>query len=317
MSFLQFHHCKPLAGIWGAQQPQQDSSKHNFSSYNLPPLIIPSSNEASSSPPASPASSQSFSSASSSSSASPVTLPSASLYTKRDIWGSFSIADSEPVFNYNLPTKSNEFHLTPLNEMYDRIPFDPLSTSSSTSEFSVFSPTNVIQNQYSPNHEYFEPLNPMNAYTDSLIESPIDSIPSTPISDSSFDSMVSSPITPVDSPIHSHHTNHIHNHIKHSDSINTSTPTTSTNNRKKSRKSDIKINKKKLSVNTELYKTELCATFVKSGGYCPYGDKCQFAHGSTELKSVDRPSNWRSKPCQNWLKTGTCAYNERCCFRHD
>lgn len=74
--------------------------------------------------------------------------------------------------------------------------------------------------------------------------------------------------------------------------------------------------KNKAAVNTELYKTELCSTFVKSGD-CPYGEKCQFAHGENELKSVDRPSNWRSKPCQNWLKKGRCSYNERCCFRHD
>ena len=73
----------------------------------------------------------------------------------------------------------------------------------------------------------------------------------------------------------------------------------------------------KLIVNTELYKTELCASFIKSGGNCPYGDKCQFAHGEHDLKVVDRPPKWRSKACQNWIKTGTCAYNERCCFRHD
>lgn len=72
----------------------------------------------------------------------------------------------------------------------------------------------------------------------------------------------------------------------------------------------------KLVVNTELYKTELCATFIRYGN-CPYGRKCQFAHGQQDLKVVDRPPKWRSKPCQNWIKNGTCAYNERCCFRHD
>lgn len=71
------------------------------------------------------------------------------------------------------------------------------------------------------------------------------------------------------------------------------------------------------STNTELYKTELCASFMSTGGNCPYGEKCQFAHGTQELKSVDRPPKWRSKPCQNWVKTGSCSYNERCCFRHD
>lgn len=71
------------------------------------------------------------------------------------------------------------------------------------------------------------------------------------------------------------------------------------------------------ATNTELYKTELCASYMNSGGNCPYGEKCQFAHGETELKIIDRPPKWRSKPCQNWLKTGSCSYNDRCCFRHD
>lgn len=71
------------------------------------------------------------------------------------------------------------------------------------------------------------------------------------------------------------------------------------------------------STNTELYKTELCASYMSTGGNCPYGEKCQFAHGPEELKTVDRPPKWRSKPCQNWVRTGTCSYNERCCFRHD
>jgi hypothetical protein len=68
-------------------------------------------------------------------------------------------------------------------------------------------------------------------------------------------------------------------------------------------------------VNTVLYKTELCSTFQKTGT-CPYGSKCQFAHGEPELKAVDRGSKWRSKPCANWSKTGSCRYGNRCCFKH-
>ncbi|KAA8902495.1 hypothetical protein TRICI_005856 [Trichomonascus ciferrii] len=75
--------------------------------------------------------------------------------------------------------------------------------------------------------------------------------------------------------------------------------------------------KKKTTTNTDLYKTELCASFMSSGGHCPYGEKCQFAHGEKELKVIDRPPKWRSKPCQNWVKNGSCSYNARCCFRHD
>lgn len=68
-------------------------------------------------------------------------------------------------------------------------------------------------------------------------------------------------------------------------------------------------------VNTQLYKTELCASFIKLG-LCPYGNKCQFAHGENELKSVDRPPKWRSKQCANWAKFGSCRYGNRCCFKH-
>lgn len=69
-------------------------------------------------------------------------------------------------------------------------------------------------------------------------------------------------------------------------------------------------------INTVLYKTELCSTFQRSGT-CPYGSKCQFAHGEHELKAVDRGSKWRSKPCANWSKTGSCRYGNRCCFKHE
>ncbi|WPK25274.1 hypothetical protein PUMCH_002585 [Australozyma saopauloensis] len=69
------------------------------------------------------------------------------------------------------------------------------------------------------------------------------------------------------------------------------------------------------SLNTQLYKTELCMSFMKTN-VCPYGNKCQFAHGEAELKRVERPSNWRSKPCANWTRYGSCRYGKRCCFKH-
>lgn len=37
----------------------------------------------------------------------------------------------------------------------------------------------------------------------------------------------------------------------------------------------------------QTYKTVLCKTFEKTGS-CPYGDKCQFAHGRGELR-ISRP----------------------------
>lgn len=69
------------------------------------------------------------------------------------------------------------------------------------------------------------------------------------------------------------------------------------------------------NINTQLYKTELCVSFMKMG-LCPYGNKCQFAHGEHDLKRVERPANWRSKPCANWAKYGSCRYGKRCCFKH-
>lgn len=72
---------------------------------------------------------------------------------------------------------------------------------------------------------------------------------------------------------------------------------------------------KTVNVNTQLYKTELCASYIKTG-ICPYGNKCQFAHGECELKSVERSPKWRSKPCANWSKFGSCRYGNRCCFKH-
>jgi len=41
----------------------------------------------------------------------------------------------------------------------------------------------------------------------------------------------------------------------------------------------------KKKVNTKLYKTNLCRTFSKTGA-CPYGSKCQFAHGEDELRPI-------------------------------
>lgn len=63
------------------------------------------------------------------------------------------------------------------------------------------------------------------------------------------------------------------------------------------------------------YKTVLCKHFGQSGT-CSYGDKCQFAHGFQELKSVGtinnetkpgntnkiapNPSNFKIVKCKNW-----------------
>jgi hypothetical protein len=43
----------------------------------------------------------------------------------------------------------------------------------------------------------------------------------------------------------------------------------------------------KKKVNTNMYKTNLCRTFSRTGS-CPYGPKCQFAHGEADLRPVPR-----------------------------
>ena len=84
------------------------------------------------------------------------------------------------------------------------------------------------------------------------------------------------------------------------------------------------------------YKTTLCKKF-SSGQSCPYGDKCQFAHGTQELrlfsgnnlaqnmmgingsannKSQNNYLNYKIVKCKNWEKDRTCKYGAHCTFAH-
>ena len=64
------------------------------------------------------------------------------------------------------------------------------------------------------------------------------------------------------------------------------------------------------------FKTELCSTFSETG-FCPYGNKCRFAHGKDELfeRSVNHP-NYRRSDCNAFHSNGYCNYGIRCHFRH-
>lgn len=62
------------------------------------------------------------------------------------------------------------------------------------------------------------------------------------------------------------------------------------------------------------YKTELCQNFMQFGS-CPYGSRCQFAHGYVELKPRARDKQYKTKPCKNFA-LGHCPYGNRCRFIH-
>jgi len=64
-----------------------------------------------------------------------------------------------------------------------------------------------------------------------------------------------------------------------------------------------------------LYKTELCRSFVETG-MCRYGSKCQFAHGQNELRPVLRHPKYKTDFCKTFHTIGTCPYGTRCRFIH-
>nr|ALK28646.1 zinc finger protein 36 C3H type-like 3 [Meriones unguiculatus] len=68
--------------------------------------------------------------------------------------------------------------------------------------------------------------------------------------------------------------------------------------------------------NSDRYKTELCRPFEESG-ICRYGHKCQFAHGSSELRTLSRHPKYKTEPCRTFHSVGLCPYGTRCHFIHN
>lgn len=62
-------------------------------------------------------------------------------------------------------------------------------------------------------------------------------------------------------------------------------------------------------------KSSLCKNFSEKGA-CPYGHKCQFAHGIEELKCNVDENSYKTKPCNSFWKKGHCPYGFRCNFSH-
>jgi len=69
-------------------------------------------------------------------------------------------------------------------------------------------------------------------------------------------------------------------------------------------------------VNTSRYKTELCRPFSEHGT-CKYGEKCQFAHGQPELRTVQRHPKYKTDLCRTYHSVGFCPYGPRCHFVHN
>lgn len=70
------------------------------------------------------------------------------------------------------------------------------------------------------------------------------------------------------------------------------------------------------TVNTSRYKTELCRPYEEFG-VCKYGDKCQFAHGMNELRSLARHPKYKTELCRTFHTSGFCPYGPRCHFVHN
>ncbi|CAH1159839.1 unnamed protein product [Phaedon cochleariae] len=70
------------------------------------------------------------------------------------------------------------------------------------------------------------------------------------------------------------------------------------------------------AANTSRYKTELCRPFEEFG-VCKYGDKCQFAHGYNELRSLARHPKYKTELCRTYHTVGFCPYGPRCHFVHN
>jgi len=64
-----------------------------------------------------------------------------------------------------------------------------------------------------------------------------------------------------------------------------------------------------------LYKTEFCRSWMENRT-CKYGDKCQFAHGLSELRRVNRHPKYKTEICKAFHESGSCPFGTRCRFVH-
>merc|ERR1719373_1470343 len=69
------------------------------------------------------------------------------------------------------------------------------------------------------------------------------------------------------------------------------------------------------SLLSDKFKTEMCVKFQQLGA-CPYGTRCNFAHGEDELRSLSRHPLYKTRPCIPFIQTKKCPYGRRCNFIH-
>ena len=86
------------------------------------------------------------------------------------------------------------------------------------------------------------------------------------------------------------------------------------------KKSDMAMDKKtalqQVNLTGSRYKTELCRPYQESGT-CKYGDRCQFAHGVEEIRTLVRHPKYKTELCRTFHSTGFCPYGPRCHFVHN
>jgi hypothetical protein len=64
-----------------------------------------------------------------------------------------------------------------------------------------------------------------------------------------------------------------------------------------------------------LFKTQMCRLFEQGG--CPFGHKCNFAHGPEELRCVQNDGRFQTRPCDVYGQTGHCRHGLNCFFKHE
>jgi len=73
--------------------------------------------------------------------------------------------------------------------------------------------------------------------------------------------------------------------------------------------------KNEISAKIVKYKSEICKNF-EIQGFCPYGDKCDYAHGIHELRMVNHIQSNKLIKCRYFFLNGFCLYGKRCQFSH-